>query len=98
MTVEKRKNIGIGAIHDQFNFYYSAEIFQEIVAFKIGEMKIIPHPDGNGQSIVVRFDTKTFTVITKRYMKDGFFKQSFKVLNDVLEYREDGVYQNGRKL
>lgn len=98
MAVAKRKRLGVEAGPDNLGFDYSASIIQEVVAVAVGEMKIIPHPDGEGFSIVTRFDITTFTIITKRFVKDSIMKHSFKVLSEVTEYKNDGVFLNGRKL
>ncbi|MCL4341271.1 MAG: hypothetical protein M1431_04150 [Candidatus Thermoplasmatota archaeon] len=98
MAVEKRKHLGVEAGLDRIGFDYSANLIQEVVAVAVGEMKILNHPDGKGFSIVTRIDIRTFTIITKRYVKDGIIKHGFKVLSEVTEYKDDGVYLNGRKL
>ena len=98
MAVEKRKRLGVGVSNDHVGIDYSTEIIQQIVKIGVGELKIIPHPDGKGFSIVTRVDVITFTVITKRFMADGIWKHGLKELTEVLQNKPDGVYLNGRKL
>jgi hypothetical protein len=98
MAVAKRKHLGGEAGYDHVGFDYSTDIIQEIVKVEVGEMKIIPHTDGKGFSLVTRVDAITFTVITKRFVADGILKHGIKGLIEVLEYKPDGVFLNGRKL
>ena len=97
MTVKKGKKIGAEGSPGTLGFNYSSEILQEITSVGIGEMKIIPHPDGKGHSIVTRPDKETFTVLTYRLVKDGFLK-GVKGQWEVLQQNKNGVFVNGRKL
>lgn len=98
MTVGKRKNIKVGAGRDHIGLDYSMDIIQQIAKVGVGKMNIILHPDGNGLTLVTRPDIVTFTIVTKRYKKGGFMNKDVKELIEVLEYTQNGVYLNGRKL
>lgn len=98
MTVAKRLGLIAKAGSDGGEFGYSTEVLQQIVSVGVGEVKMIPHPDGKGSSWVSRPDEHNFTVITRRLVKDSWLKPSIRILNEVLEMKSDGVYIDGRKL
>lgn len=97
MGTSSKKEItgGVGLDHAQLG--YVSELYQDIVSLEVNDFKMIPHPDGMGNSIVYRRES-IITVITNRMVKDGFLRRGFKILQDVTEIKEDGVYHNGRKL
>ena len=98
MTVRREKRIKVGAGHDHIGVDYSTDIFQQDVQVEVGKMKIIQHPDGKGFTLITRPDNVTFTIVTKRYQKGGLMNKDVKKLIEVIEYKKDGAYLNGRKL
>lgn len=98
MAIVKRKNVGGEVGRDHVGINYSNEILQQIVTIGVGEMKMIPHSDGCGFSIVTRFDTVTFRVVTKRFVIDGVLNHRLKDSTEVIEFKPEGAYINGRKL
>ena len=97
MGISKRKGLSASLGMEQAGLSYIYELYQEVISIPINGCKMITHPDGLGQSMVLRRES-TVTIIIQRVVKDGFLKRGFTVMEDITEIKEDGVYRNGRKL
>ena len=97
MGISKRKGLTAGMGMEHAELGYVSELYQEVISLPINGCKMITHPDGLGQSMVLRREN-TVTIIIQRVVKDGFLKRGFTVMEDITEIKEDGVYRNGRKL
>lgn len=74
---------------------YSKDIYQEVTSLKDGEVKVIPNPNGDGNSIIVRFGSQV-TIVTKMYVRDRIFRK--KIMTDTTVINDGGVIVNGRKV
>jgi hypothetical protein len=74
---------------------YRSEIIQEITNLEDEEVKIIPFADGKGLAIATR-NRDQVTIAIKLVVRDGIFRK--KILTNILEINDEGVYENGRKI
>ena len=74
---------------------YRSEIFQEITNLEDEGVKIIPFADGKGLAIATR-NRDQVTIAIKLVVRDGIFGK--KILTNILEINDGGVYENGRKI
>jgi hypothetical protein len=74
---------------------YRSEIIQEITNLEDGDAKIIFFADGKGLAIATR-NRDQVTIAIKLVVRDGIFGK--KILTNILEINDGGVYENGRKI
>jgi hypothetical protein len=95
LTSRKRTEISGGIGSDHADARYMTDVYQEVTNLMDGDVKLIPHTDGNGDSIATRFGNNV-TVVTKRYVRDGVLGK--KVMTNTIEIREGDVFIDGRKI
>jgi hypothetical protein len=95
MASKRKTKVAGGVSTNSVDLEYSKDIYQEVTSLKDGEVKVIPNPNGDGISIVVRVGSQV-TIVTKMYVRDGIFGK--KMMTDTTVINDGGVVVNGRKV
>ena len=97
MPPQKKTEVGVKLGFDNVEGNIAREIIQEVVTFKVGDFKIIPHLDGKGETWVYRTED-SITAMTRRYEKDGILARGLHSEVESFVIRNGEVVFNGRKL